>query len=251
VWGAMSNAGQNCAAIERVYVDKSIADAFSKKVAEITKSLKFGDDIGPLATENQREIVKKHVESAEGEILAGGKAIDKKGYGFEPTVLKVKNDDVALMKDETFGPVLPIHVVANEDEAVKLANDSKYGLTASVWTKDVDKGKKVAMRLRAGVVTVNNHAFTGALPQAPWSGFGETGYGITNSPLALDAMTRPRFVLVDSNRARRELWWYPYTPALKTIALSFAKLRSGGTPIGEKIRAVFSLISAFITRLKE
>ncbi|HEY2370423.1 MAG TPA: aldehyde dehydrogenase family protein, partial [Polyangiaceae bacterium] len=251
VWGAMSNAGQNCAAIERVYVDKSIADAFSKKVAEITKSLKFGDDIGPLATENQREIVKKHVETAEGEILAGGKSLETKGYGFEPTVLKVKSDDVPLMQDETFGPVLPIHVVSGEDEAVKLANDSKYGLTASVWTKDIEKGKRVAMRLRAGVVTVNNHAFTGALPQAPWSGFGETGYGITNSPLALDAMTRPRFVLVDSNRAKRELWWYPYTPALRMVALSFAKLRSGGTPIGEKIRAVFSLVSAFIARMRE
>ncbi|HEX4514771.1 MAG TPA: aldehyde dehydrogenase family protein [Polyangiaceae bacterium] len=250
VWGAMSNAGQNCAAIERVYVDKSIADAFSKKVAEITKSLKFGDDIGPLATEAQRETVKKHVDGADGEILAGGKSLDK-GYGYEPTVLKVKSDDVPLMQDETFGPVLPIHVVSGEDEAVKLANDSKYGLTASVWTKDIEKGKRVAMRLRAGVVTVNNHAFTGALPQAPWSGFGETGYGITNSPLALDAMTRPRFVLVDSNRAKRELWWYPYTPALRMVALSFAKLRSGGTPIGEKIRAVFSLVSAFIARMRE
>ncbi len=254
VWGAMSNAGQNCAAIERVYVEKSIADAFAKKAAEITKKLRFGDDFPPLATEAQRAIVKTHVESAKSakgsEVLAGGDSLDK-GYGFEPTVVRVESDDMPLMKDETFGPVLPIHVVANEDEAIKLANDSKYGLTASVWTKDVERGKKLASRLRAGVVTVNNHSFTGALPQAPWSGHGETGYGITNSPLALDAMTRPRFVLVDTNRAARELWWYPYTPALVTIARSFAKIRSGTTPIVEKIRAVFSLIGAFIARMKE
>lgn len=252
VWGAMSNAGQNCAAIERVYVEKPIADAFSKKVAELTQKLRVGDDVPPLATEAQRNIVKTHVESAkdDGEVLAGGKSLDK-GYGFEPTVLRVKSDETPLMKEETFGPVLPIHVVASEDEAVKLANDSKYGLTASVWTRNVERGKKVASRLRAGVVTVNNHAFTGALPQAPWSGFGETGYGITNSPLALEAMTRPRFVLVDTNRAARELWWYPYTPALVAVARSFAKLRSGTTPFMEKIRAVFSLIGAFLARAKE
>ena len=253
VWGAMSNAGQNCAAIERVYVEKSIADAFTAKVAEITKSLRFGKDIGPLATEAQRSIVKSHVESARAEagtkVLAGGDPLDE-GYGFAPTVLRVDSDETPLMKDETFGPVLPIHAVASEDEAVKLANDSKYGLTASVWTKKVERGKKIAERLRAGVVTINNHAFTGALPQAPWSGYGETGYGITNSPLALDALTRPRFVLVDKNRAKAELWWYPYTPALRTIAASFAKLRSGTTPILEKIRAAFSLVGAFVARVR-
>jgi acyl-CoA reductase-like NAD-dependent aldehyde dehydrogenase len=253
VWGAMSNAGQNCAAIERVYVEKAVAEKFSAKVAEITKSLRFGEDIGPLATEAQRSIVKAHVESAKeaagSKVLAGGEPLEK-GYGFEPTVVRVTSDDTPLMRDETFGPVLPIHVVEGEDEAVKLANDSKYGLTASVWTKKLDRGRRIAERLRAGVVTINNHAFTGALPQAPWSGYGETGYGITNSPLALDAMTRPRFVLVDKSRGARELWWYPYTPALRTIATSFAKLRSKTTPIAEKIRAVFSLVSAFVARLR-
>ncbi|HEY1955965.1 MAG TPA: aldehyde dehydrogenase family protein [Polyangiaceae bacterium] len=253
VWGAMSNAGQNCAAIERVYVEKSIADAFIAKVAEITKSLRFGEDFGPLATEAQRSIVKSHVESAREaagtKVLTGGESLDE-GYGYAPTVVRVESDATPLMQDETFGPVLPIHVVASEDEAVKLANDSKYGLTASVWTKKIERGKKIAERLRAGVVTINNHAFTGALPQAPWSGYGETGYGITNSPLALDALTRPRFVLVDKNRAKAELWWYPYTPALRTIASSFAKLRSKTTPIVEKVRAVFSLVGAFVTRMR-
>jgi delta 1-pyrroline-5-carboxylate dehydrogenase len=154
------------------------------------------------------------------------------------------------MRDETFGPVLPIRVVADDDEAVERANDSKYGLTASVWTKNIERGRAIAARLRAGVVTINNHAFTGALPQAPWSGYGETGYGITNSPLALDALTRPRFLLVDTSRGARELWWYPYTTALHTIALSFAKLRSKTTPILGKLSAVFSLVSAFIARIR-
>jgi len=254
VWGAMSNAGQNCAAIERVYVDKKIADEFTKRVTEITKSLRVGDDVGPLATEAQRDIVKSHVEDAKSKdgskILAGGSALEE-GYGFEPTVVRVTTDDTSLMRDETFGPVLPIRVVSGEDEAVKLANDSKYGLTASVWTKDFDRGRRVGEKLRAGVVTINNHAFTGALPQAPWSGYGETGYGITNSPLALDAFTRPRFVLVDRSRGARELWWYPYSPALKAIALAFAKIRSKTTPIGARLGAVFALVSAFVKRMRE
>jgi acyl-CoA reductase-like NAD-dependent aldehyde dehydrogenase len=253
VWGAMSNAGQNCAAIERVYVHSKIADAFKKRVVEITKSLRVGDDVGPLATEAQRAIVQSHVDDAKSKegakILAGGNPLDARG--FEPTVVELASDDTTLMRDETFGPVLPIHTVANEDEAIKLANDSRYGLTASVWTKDIERGRRVASRLRAGVVTINNHAFTGALPQAPWSGHGETGYGITNSPLALDAFTRPRFLLVDRSRAARELWWYPYTPALATIALSFAKLRSKTTPLLEKIRAALALVSAFLTRARD
>ncbi len=253
VWGAMSNAGQNCAAIERVYVEKSIASAFEKKVAEIVKSLRFGEDIGPLATEAQRLVVSSHVDDAKkadgAKVLEGGKTLER-GYGFAPTVMHLESDDTPLMREETFGPILPIRAVADADEAVKLANDSKYGLTASVWTKNIDRGRAIGARLKAGVVTINNHAFTGALPQAPWSGHGETGYGITNSPLALDAFTRPRFLLVDTSRGARELWWYPYTPALETIARSFAKLRSKSTPLGEKLKAVWSLVTSFVARVR-
>ncbi len=254
VWGAMSNAGQNCAAIERVYVEKAVAEKFSKRVAEIATALRFREDIGPLATEAQRALVASHVDGAKtssgAKVLAGGHKLDE-GYGFEPTVMHVETDDTPLMRDETFGPVLPIRVVESAEEAIERANDSKYGLTASVWTKNIERGRSASpRRLRAGVVTINNHAFTGALPQAPWSGYGETGFGITNSPLALEALTRPRFLLVDTSRGARELWWYPYTTALRTIAMSFAKLRSKTTPMLDKVRAVFSLVSAFIERIR-
>jgi acyl-CoA reductase-like NAD-dependent aldehyde dehydrogenase len=253
VWGAMSNAGQNCAAIERVYVEKPVAEKLIARVAEITKGLRFGEDIGPLATEAQRGIVVSHVDDAKkasgSKVLTGGDKLDQ-GYGFAPTVMRVESDDLALMRDETFGPVLPIRVVDSVDAAVEHANDSKYGLTASVWTKNIERGRAIAGRLRAGVVTINNHAFTGALPQAPWSGYGETGYGITGSTLALEGLTRPRFLLVDTSRGARELWWYPYTPALRAIATSFAKLRSSTTSVVGRVRAVLSLVSAFVTRLR-
>lgn len=251
VWGALGNAGQNCAAIERVYVVKEVADAFSKRVVELVKELK-ASDVGPLTTEAQRTLVAEHVDAAReagAKILCGGKKLDE-GYGYAPTVLQVDTDDLAVIRDETFGPVLPIRVVADTAEALERANDSRYGLTASIWTRDFAKGEALAHELRAGVVTINNHAFTGALAGAPWSGLGETGYGITNSPFALEGLTRPRFILVDRSRGKREVWWYPYTPILRTIALAFAKLRSGTTGIGGKISALFTLIGALPKRMK-
>jgi acyl-CoA reductase-like NAD-dependent aldehyde dehydrogenase len=250
VWGALANAGQNCAAVERVYVEKPIADAFIAKVKEIAGKLKTPEDVGPLATEAQRQTVEDHVGKAKeagAEVLVGGKSTDK-GFGFEPTIVKIDSDETDLMREETFGPVLPIRVVESADQAIELANTSKYGLTASVWSKKIKRAEQVASRLRAGVVTINNHAFTGALPAAPWSGVGESGYGITNSPLALEALTRPRFVLVDKSGAAREMWWYPYTPALRTIVLALATLRSPAKSLFAKIGALFRLLGAFPKR---
>jgi acyl-CoA reductase-like NAD-dependent aldehyde dehydrogenase len=268
VWGAMMNAGQNCASVERVYVEKTIADVFTKKVCAVVSSLRPGLDIAPLATGAQRALVHRHVEESKksgGEILAGGPdgsfgsfppraehlTASGERRGYPPTVVSVRGDDSALMRDETFGPVLPIAVVDGAEEAIDRANASRFGLTASIWTRDHKKAQSIARRLHVGVVTINNHGFTGVLPAAPWGGRGETGWGITGSPLALDTLTRPRFVLVDASRAKRELWWFPYTPALTTIASSLATLRCSSRGLLARARAVFALVWAMITRARE
>ena len=255
-WGAMMNAGQNCAAVERVYVDRKVAEAFTQKVVAVVAKLRPGVDVGPLATPAQRSIVARHVSEAKdagATVLSGGIEGADEGAGtreYPPTVVKVEADGLALMSDETFGPVLPIAVVDGVDEAIARANASRYGLTASLWTKDREKGRLLAQRLRAGVVTINNHAFTGALAAAPWSGHGETGWGITGSTLALDTLTRPRFVLVDSSRGKSELWWYPYTPALREIALAMATLRCRTASLLDRIAALFRLIGATLSRAR-
>ena len=267
VWGGMMNAGQNCASIERVYVDKTIAEAFTAKVCAVVSSLRPGIDVAPLATSAQRAIVEGHVETSRktgAEVLARGaegsagssppralrSAPDGERNSYPPTVVRVFGDDSALMRDETFGPVLPIAVVDGVEEAIARANASRYGLTASIWTRDQKRALKLARRLHVGVVTINNHGFSGAIPAAPWGGRGETGWGITGSPLALDSLTRPRFVLVDRNRAKRELWWFPYTPALTTIASSMATLRCSSRGLFARARSLFSLLWAMMARAR-
>jgi acyl-CoA reductase-like NAD-dependent aldehyde dehydrogenase len=254
VWAAFTNAGQNCAGVERVYVERKIADAFSDRVVAVTKSLVRGRDTAVLTTAAQRDKVRAHLEeavAAGGELLVGGAPEDPGSLAFPPTVVRLdarKHAGCRLLREETFGPILPIVAVDDADDAVALANESDYALTTSVWTARVERGAALARALRSGVVTVNNHAFTAALPAAPWTGAGATGYGVTNSPHALHALTRPRFVLEDRNRAARELWWYPYTPVLRTIALAMAALRGGAGLVGRLV-ALFRLLGALPKRL--
>jgi acyl-CoA reductase-like NAD-dependent aldehyde dehydrogenase len=253
LWGAMANSGQNCAAVERVYATPKVYKPLCARLAELAKELAPGRDIGPLARRTELETVERHVDSARragAEVLAGGERLDRPGLWFAPTVLCGVPADNASIVEETFGPVVPVLYVPDEQAAVRAANDSDFGLTASVWTKDVARGERIARQLRAGVVVVNNHGFTGAVPSLPWGGVGESGYGVTNSPHALDALTRPRAVVLDLRRAKREMWWHPYTPALVRIGRAMATLRRGSAGLVAKTRALFALLGGFLTRYK-
>ncbi|AKT40169.1 aldehyde dehydrogenase family protein [Chondromyces crocatus] len=250
VWGAFTNAGQNCASVERVYVERSIADSFTERVTALARELRPAVDTAVLTTERQCTIVRKHLSEATAagaEILAGGPP-EEGSLHFPPTVVRLDREDTPLLQEETFGPILPIVVVENADDAVERANATRFGLTTSIWTRRYDRAQALARKLRSGVVTINNHGFTAALPAAPWTGSGESGHGVTNGIHALSDLTRPRFILEDRNGAKAELWWYPYTPALRKVAFALTRVR-GGVGFFGRISAVFQLLAALPKRL--
>lgn len=222
VWGAFLNAGQTCASVERVYVEDAVADAFVERVVAEASKLRMGDpvkddvDMGPLTLERQRAIVEEHVSDAIAKgarVLVGGSRRVEGGYFFEPTVLVDVDHTMRIMREETFGPVLPIMRVPNVDAAVELANDSSYGLTASAWTRDRDTARSLQRRLHAGVVTVNDCVYSFGEPTAPWGGFKESGIGRTHGLSGLKEMVQVKYVSSDRGRGRM-LWWYPYGPEL-------------------------------------
>jgi len=250
LYGAMINAGQNCAGIERVYATKGIAPALRARITELAKELVPGRDVGPLCTGAQLETVRAHVEAARAagaEVLAGGDDVEGEGRFYAPTVLTGVPADNASLTEESFGPIVPILEVEDVDAAVEAANSGRFALTASVWTRNLARGEEVARRLRAGVVVVNDHGFSGAVPALPWSGVGESGYGVTNSPHALDLLTRPWALVLSSPRKKSELWWHPYTPGLLKAAKALVALRRGGGMLA-KPRAVGQLLSGMLSR---
>jgi succinate-semialdehyde dehydrogenase/glutarate-semialdehyde dehydrogenase len=219
VWGAFLNAGQTCASVERVYVEQPAAEEFIRRVLEETRALRQGDpeqgevDVGPMTMERQRDIVTAHVDDAlarGAQALTGGKRPDGPGFFYPPTVLTGVDHSMRVMREETFGPVLPIMVVPSVDEAVRLANDSEYGLTASVWTRDVDLAARLRCELQAGVVTVNDCVATYGEPTAPWGGVKSSGIGRTHGLFGLREMVQVRYVAEDWDARRRLLWWFPY-----------------------------------------
>src|SRR5437762_3297766 len=186
VWGAFVNAGQTCASVERVYVEARIADAFLDRVVEGTRSRRVGDpaardvEIGALTLERQRKIVEEHVADAVAKgahVLTGGKPAAGPGWFYPPTVISGVDHTMRVMREETFGPVLPVMAVPSLDEAIRLANDSDYGLTASGWTRDPATAGRLERELQAGVVTINDCVYTFGEPSAPWGGFKKSGLG--------------------------------------------------------------------------
>jgi acyl-CoA reductase-like NAD-dependent aldehyde dehydrogenase len=197
--GAMYNTGQSCCSVERIYVHERIHDAFVDHFVATVRGFAVGDPladgsyIGPLTRRPQLEVLEAQVADARAKgarIVVGGGRIDRPGNWFEPTVLTNVDHSMAVMRDESFGPIIGIQKVRGDDEALALMNDTRYGLTAGVYTRDEERAAKLLRQVRAGSVYWN--CCDRVSPRLPWSGHGDSGVGVTLSTYGIQAFTRPR-----------------------------------------------------------
>jgi acyl-CoA reductase-like NAD-dependent aldehyde dehydrogenase len=237
LWGGFANAGQTCSGIERTYVVREVAERFIEGVARKASALTVGNpaawdtEIGPMVSKEQFDLVCELVDDA---IASGAKRLcggpvevpGFSGHFIAPTVLTDVTRDMRIMREEIFGPVLPIITVDNEQEAVELANDSQFGLGASVWTLDRDKGERIADQIQAGMVWINDHSYTHGACQCSWGGVKDSGLGRSHSKFGFYECVNIKLLSWEPSRLR-DTWWQPYDEVLGTAIRSSLRLLYG------------------------
>jgi len=231
VWGSFMNCGQTCISVERLYVEQSVAERFTQLCVEKTKKLRLGPptdrsaDVGPMIRPQQLEKVERQLKDAVArgaQVALGGNRRPDLGPSFlEPTVVTHVDHSMELMREETFGPVMAIHPVESAEEAIRLANDSPFALSASIWTGNAARGRTIASRIHAGSVMVNDVASYYGICEAPHGGPGASGWGRTHSRLGLLEMVQVKYVDVDRLPRVAKSWWYGYTGELAAAADRF------------------------------
>jgi succinate-semialdehyde dehydrogenase/glutarate-semialdehyde dehydrogenase len=225
VWAGLQNSGQSCGGVERIYVQRSVYPDFLDLVADKVRRLRVGFDrdyhldMGSMTTAKQKAAVEEQVRQAleaGAHMHAQSKVPDEPQGLFLPAMLLTQVDHtMSIMREETFGPVLCVMPVEHMQEALALANDSDLGLTASVWTRNRREGGRLARRIRAGVVMVNDHLMAHGLAQVPWGGFKQSGIGRSHGAVGMDEMTQVQCIVNDlMPGVRRNLWWHPHGPEI-------------------------------------
>lgn len=238
VWGGLLNCGQACTSVERILVVESVYDRFMELLLKEVKAVRVGGpdedpDMGPMCFARQIKVVSAHVEDARkkgAKISFGGNVIDRPGQFFEPTVIENVTTDMDIYRDETFGPVLPVMRVKDEEEAIRLANDHQYGLNASVWTLDVERGLKMASRIEAGQVTINDILSSVGNPVLPFGGVKNSGIGRYHGEEGMLTFTHTRAIMADYGRLANEPWWFPYQGKFPEMAAAVKAITHKNIP---------------------
>jgi succinate-semialdehyde dehydrogenase/glutarate-semialdehyde dehydrogenase len=226
LWAGFSNAGQSCGGVQRVLVHRGVYDAFLEKLGRRVRSLRVGPasawttDMGPLTTARQRATVRDQVQrcvQAGARIVARSEGGDLDGDGaeLEALVLADVRADMPIMGEEIFGPVVAVIPVADDQEALEIANRSPYSLTGSIWTRDRRQARSLAQGLNAGAIMVNDHLMSHGLAETPWGGFGDSGLGRTHGELGFHEMLKTKVVVEDIlPGARKNIWGHPYSESV-------------------------------------
>ena len=220
VWGGFANAGQTCSGIERVYVHKEIADAYLEGLVRETERLTVGEprdwttEIGPMVSEDQAktvtDLVDDAVDSGATKLTGGITEVEGMAGSFiAPIILTGVTHEMRIMREEIFGPVLPVVTVDSEEQAIELANDSDFGLGASVWTKDRAKGERMAHQIQSGMVWINDHSFSHGACVCAWGGVKHSGLGRSHSKFGFYECVNIKQLAWEPGWAR-DMWWQPY-----------------------------------------
>jgi acyl-CoA reductase-like NAD-dependent aldehyde dehydrogenase len=233
-WGGLLNAGQICMSIERVYVEEPIYDEFVERLVDKVSTLRQGSDsdytaeIGAMTTPAQAEIVSEHVEEARGagaRILTGGRRKEGPGDWYEPTVIADADQSMKVMREETFGPVIPVMKVADADEAVRLANDTTYGLSASVFAGDLEEGERIARRVEAGSCNVNDVMINYSVLELPMGGWKHSGIGYRHGAYGMRKFCRTESLTIPRlPQTKSEILWFPYSSRRRRIVRGLYRL---------------------------
>jgi len=233
VWGGLLNCGQMCISVERIFVVDPVYDRFVALVKEEMAKVKVGGpddaaDMGPMTFPKQIDTVERHLAGAReagANVAVGGRRIaDRPGQFFEPTLITGVTPDMELYQEETFGPVLPIVRVRDEEEAVRMASDHQYGLTGSVWTQDTERGLRLASRVEAGQVNVNDLVVSVGNPALPFGGVKNSGFGRYHGAEGLLSFVHTKAIMVDPGWFKSEPFWYPYAPKMDGMKKLFHAL---------------------------
>jgi acyl-CoA reductase-like NAD-dependent aldehyde dehydrogenase len=235
---SMQNGGQTCISVERAYVEEPVYEEFVAKVAERARTLRQGVpagpgsiDIGAMTMADQADIVERHVRDAveKGAKVVAGGSRNERGGGifFQPTILRDVDHSMEIMKEETFGPTLPIMRVRNTEEAIQLANDSQFGLDSSVFTKDRDKGEQIARRIEAGATVVNDCMTNYFATEVPIGGIKQSGLGARHGPMGIQKYCHTHNILVTRFAPKRSPLFFPHDKLTTKVIGGFIKLLYG------------------------